>query len=242
LMAMKTIQDGLQGKALLDAKRLICGDEWNAVSLTNENSSKWKEFLKYLDLIQPSGKPKVNVSYLLDFAGYKEIEENFTDVTPIANAGQFREVKKLSETNDPREIAKLNTEIVEAIEGAGEKVTASSIKEFALVNVEEQFKKEFNLEKPVVTNFFENMTDLTNMINEIDFTHYKTVYKELSKIYHPDKNNGSDHEVMAFMNSLNELFKFVTKRRKSVVMKEEYMKQYEEWKEKKGYESDYIKV
>ena len=66
-----------QGKALLDAKKLICGDEWNVKQLTHKTSKKWKEFLKMLDLIDKNGNQKVNVNYLLDFAGYKEAEQNY---------------------------------------------------------------------------------------------------------------------------------------------------------------------
>ncbi len=60
------------GDALLKAKKLICGDEWNAKSLSHSKSSKWKDFLNTLNLVNKNGEVKVNVRYLLDFAGYKE--------------------------------------------------------------------------------------------------------------------------------------------------------------------------
>ena len=65
----KKDKDGLQCKALLEAKKLICGDEWNKKGSTS--SPKFLLFLGKLDLIKPDGRPKANVNYLLDFAGYK---------------------------------------------------------------------------------------------------------------------------------------------------------------------------
>ena len=62
----------LQGKSLLKAKKLICDEEWNAVKLTVPVSKKWLLFLETVSLIDKKGFAKANVSYLLDFAGYKE--------------------------------------------------------------------------------------------------------------------------------------------------------------------------
>ncbi len=59
------VKDGLQGKALLTAKKLICGDEWDAKRLSSSLKKKWEEF--FLSL----GASERNVAYLLDFAGYK---------------------------------------------------------------------------------------------------------------------------------------------------------------------------
>jgi len=51
---------------------LICGDEWNAKKLSNNISKKWLSFLETIDLVDKVGSQKMNVNYLLDFAGYKE--------------------------------------------------------------------------------------------------------------------------------------------------------------------------
>lgn len=75
---------------------MICGkDEWNKAKLSNRYSLKWREFLKNLDLLQKNGDAKVNVRFLLDFAGYKEAEERLieagVEVTPIETASHYRE-------------------------------------------------------------------------------------------------------------------------------------------------------
>ena len=69
-IAQMVIKDRMQGSALLKAKKLICGDEWNAKGLTHETSEKWKNFLQSINC-------KLDNAYkLLDFAGYKEAEAN----------------------------------------------------------------------------------------------------------------------------------------------------------------------
>jgi len=78
-IASMAIKDGLQGKALLAAKKIICGDEWNAKILPQTSAAKWKLFLQSISCIDKNGEPKRNVSYLLDFAGYKEQEEKLIE-------------------------------------------------------------------------------------------------------------------------------------------------------------------
>ena len=99
-VAQQAIKDGLQGKALLNAKKLICGDEWNAKRLTKSREKSWNIFLQAIDSVEADGKPKRNVKYLLDFAGYKEAEQNLIDegieVETIDTASHYREVKKLT--------------------------------------------------------------------------------------------------------------------------------------------------
>ena len=83
-IAQMVIKDRMQGSALLKAKKLICGDEWNASRLSASYTKKWQDFCIVINCSQQQA------SYLLDFAGYKEAEANLiaqgVDVTPIATA------------------------------------------------------------------------------------------------------------------------------------------------------------
>ena len=57
-IAEATVRDGLQGKALLNAKKIICGDEWDAPQLTHKSSQKWLSFLELLNLVDKKGSQK----------------------------------------------------------------------------------------------------------------------------------------------------------------------------------------
>ncbi len=89
------------------AKKLICGDEWNTKILPQASAAKWKLFLQSISCIDKNGEPKRNVSYLLDFAGYKEQEEKLIeageDITPIETASHYREAKKATPKSEPIE-------------------------------------------------------------------------------------------------------------------------------------------
>ena len=103
MVVQQAAKDGLQGKSLLKAKKLICGDEWNKEIKTMSNSlgEKWKSFLHELNLIDKNGIIVRNVRFLLDFAGYKEAESNLIQqgipVEEITTASHYREVKKLTD-------------------------------------------------------------------------------------------------------------------------------------------------
>jgi len=71
--------DGLQGNALLTAKKLLCGDEWDSKKPTKVIGKKWSDFLSVINC------QKANANYLLDFAGYKE------DGGTIDTASHYRE-------------------------------------------------------------------------------------------------------------------------------------------------------
>ena len=96
------VADEYQGKALLEAKRIMFPDKWNDKSLNNEDSRKWVEFC---DNLKAS---KQQVQKLLDFAGYKEAEAEHIkageDVIVITNASHFREVKKLTDNKEYVEV------------------------------------------------------------------------------------------------------------------------------------------
>jgi len=78
------LKDGLQGMALLEAKKLICGDEWDAKKPTKAIGEKWVKFYSML------GAKKENVNKLLDFAGYRE------GGGKIEKASHYRETKKIT--------------------------------------------------------------------------------------------------------------------------------------------------
>ena len=84
MVVQQAAKDGLQGKSLLKARKILLGDEWNRKQQTHENSQKLKSFFVSINCSQQQA------SYLLDFAGYKEAEANLiaqgVDVTPIATA------------------------------------------------------------------------------------------------------------------------------------------------------------
>jgi len=112
LLAKTAIKDGLQGQALLVAKKLICGDEWNKRNMSGNPRKKWADFLITIQCSsQQSG-------LLLDFAGYKEAEQNLidegVDVTPIDTASHYREAKKLSDISGHEAVSTTYTQAVEA--------------------------------------------------------------------------------------------------------------------------------
>jgi len=56
----------------LKKRKVICGDEWNSTKLTDANRKNWISFLRSIDLYDDKNtRAKANVSYLLDFIGYK---------------------------------------------------------------------------------------------------------------------------------------------------------------------------
>ena len=63
--------------------------------------------MQSISCIDKNGEPKRNVSYLLDFAGYKEQEEKLIeageDITPIETASHYREAKKATPKSEPIE-------------------------------------------------------------------------------------------------------------------------------------------
>jgi len=238
-LAKQTIKDGLQGRALLEAKKMICGDEWNAKKMSKYGEKKWSIFLQSIDLLEKSGKPKRNVNYLLDFAGYKEVEERLIesgeDIEPIQTASHYREVKKIA--NTPEDVAKTYTEVVKS---NGEKPKTANDVRAALAESYEQLPAGVYFEKIVAPELGVEQPDVeggafshavfsqkvVEKLPEIDT--WKEAYKKLATMLHPDK--GGDEFLMEVIMRINDVYKDISKFQNAMVKREEYAKAFRDWK------------
>ncbi len=236
-IAHQAIKDGLQGSALLKAKKLICGDEWNAPKLTNNISKKWKGFLETLNLLDKKGSQKMNVSYLLDFAGYKEVEakliEEGEDIIPIGTASHFRETKKHSEHKDHLDVAIEYTDAVHANNDVVPK-TAEEVKEVVLkaenkVSSEAVFMDEFPQYQdiPQGVSDMKYGLDLMKLLPDPDKKAWKSFYHTVARCLHPDTGGSVDD--MAILTRLNEMYSFVHNQSEIKQRKDEKMDHYKIW-------------
>ena len=212
--AKMAITDGLKGKALLYAKREICGEEWNAPKLSNAVSQKWKDFWSMLNIT------KSNVNYLLDFAGYKE------DGGIIETASHYREVKKIAGDMPIDEKYK---------ELGGSKLkTAKDIREAekkkeSLSERMQRFAREFPeyaKEKPTVA-YMGMGPELMKRLPQVTPTEWKNFYRTTAACIHPDK--GGSTENMAILSTLNEMYSFIFENRENIEFNKKREKIYEEF-------------
>lgn len=248
-MAKQSLQDGLQGKALLEAKKLICGNEWNKpLHKTNPKSKNWSNFLLEVKC------SKQQASYLLDFAGYKEVEEKLikegVEVKPIETASHFREAKKaalanakeegieLSSTDKHTETAKAFTEAVEANDGDVPK-TAKEVKK-VLKNFKNKvysldiYLKEFPDEvEPQVDNIIKFSGKLAANVPEVSEKEFKSFFKAAAKCLHPDK--GGKDEDMNMLLKLKDFMEIIIDRNTKLGEREKFNSKYAKWCESKGH-------
>ena len=210
--------DGLQGKALLVAKKDICGDEWNAAKITNiAAKNKWFAFLLSLGLSDPRREYSEGrtARRLLEFAGYKEAGGT------IETASHFREVKKIVESSKPEMIDPIYKEA-----GGPSIVTAKEVKEKIISTISQPLSKEEIIAKPEpvidiksVELFLETYPEYENIdqplmnkelenqifqaLPDIDKESWKIFYKKLSKIIHTDLG-GQDND-MQILSSFNNI-------------------------------------
>lgn len=222
-IAKSAIVDGLQGKALLEAKKLICGDEWNkAGNLSGSLSKTWQIFLQSVSC------SKQQASYLLDFAGYKE------DGGEIETASHYREVKKRIGTD--------SSAIDEAYNDAGGKdlKTAKDVaKSIKSISVLKLFEQEVGTFESVMLSTMQLQDKLTECIPDVSQEEWKSFYRKVSHCIHPDK--GGEEIEMMMLSSFNKMMNILFKQVKEVQKSKEYRADYAQWKEDRGYESDWIK-
>ncbi len=223
-IAEHAVKDGLQGKALLNAKKLICDDEWNAKRLTKPYAKKWQDFCITINCSHQQA------SYLLDFAGYQEKGGE------IETAAHYREVKKITETNDPIIIDQAYNEA-----GGKELKTAKEVKtEVAATLVKNPYElfynehPEYNKEEPVMSDIQLGNKILSNIPNMNSDT-WKTLYRSMSKILHPDVG-GSD-EAMAMIASVNNMYKMIFKNQEAKDFRTEKNKEYAIFCAEHGYKN-----
>ncbi len=224
-LAQTVIKDRMQGDALLKAKKLICGDEWNANKMTNKVSSKWKDFLMNINCKQ------VNASYLLDFAGYKEAGGK------IETASHYREVKKVSTTKTHTEIDAMYDEA-----GGDELGTAREVKESVQkqkVWVQPLFEKVVGAEPKVSLSSMAYGMKLNDSMPTPSETEWKSFYRTVAACVHPDKGGSQEHT--ALLTQLNEMYQIVFTQNKEVEKQKKWNADYKIWKEDRGYKDDFIK-
>ncbi len=236
-LAQAAIRDGLQGQALLVAKKIVCGDEWNSAKLTSTVSQKWLSFLKTVDLIDKRGFAKMNVSYLLDFAGYKEVEEELikegVEITPIDTASHFREAKKLSDSKEHGAVATTYTEAVKSNNG----VKPSTAKE--VVEVVQKSKKKVDSEELFFRDepqWAERKTGIgafavgnvmVGHISPIEKDDWKRFYKTVAKCVHPDKGGSEDD--MTILAAMNEMMNVLHKQQEFEQWQKNKLAAYKIW-------------
>ncbi len=248
-IAQMVIKDRMQGDALLKAKKLICGDEWNRPKLTDKLSAKWKAFLLNIDC-------KIrNADILLDFAGYKEQEEKLieqgVEVVPITTASHYREVKKLAEgetqlTKKGEEIEVVTHEHVATTYTQAVKVNGGVIPKTAkeVVKVIHVAKKKVSSESLFLKEFpeYENIPNVDNrlkaddvvgkLIPRPDKDEWKHFYRLVAKVVHPDK--GGTEVDMSILTGLKEVYEYLHKQNDNADLKSKKMRAYESWCEVKG--------
>ncbi len=227
-VAAIALKDGLQGKALLQAKKNLCGKEWNAVSLTHAKSLKWKEFLNILNLIDKQGKVKVNVRFLLDFAGYKE------EGGEIETASHMREVKKIA---GPK-VEDIDKAYADA--GGSENKSARELKENLTktkIYVKDIFVREVGAMPETAMTIIQVGAKVLEKLPYMSEDEWKTWYRTASRCMHPD-HGGTVHD-FSILNSLNEMITVITENTKKQDTYNEWNNDYKQWKEDHGYKTDF---
>ena len=241
-IAQAVIKDRMQGSALLKAKKIICGDEWNSRKLSNIISKKWLSFCETLGQIDRSGNQTRNISYLLDFAGYKEAEERLieagVDVTPIDTASHYREVKKLSELDSHEAVATTYTQAVEANNGEIPS-TAKEVKEVVntsknKVNSMDLFLSDFPEYIGIEPSHNKLKVDdiISSKLPRPSKDKWKHFYKIVASSIHPDKG-GTDDD-MAILTGIKEVYDYLHQQDKQNMQMSEKTEKYREWCESKG--------
>lgn len=248
-VAATSIKDGLQGRALLSAKKIICGDYWDKdpskIKKENGRAEASNRYKNYQDFLKRIKCTNANSSYLLDFAGYKEAEEVLiaegADITPIDTASHYREVKKQTEEKTPEAISKTYTEAVEHT-GSVPK-TAVAVKEAVAktgerVYVQDIFEDEVGKRPEVLyaQMFFGN--EVLKKVPSVTPAQWKKFYRNVAACVHPDK--GGTEQDMEVLARLNEMMNLVIDQTKSILERKAWDKDYIQWKTDKGYESDWV--
>lgn len=251
--AKMALKDGLQGKALLNAKKIICGDEWNATRLTKNIVLKWNTFLGQINLLRTTGErigsATDTVHKLLDFAGYKEKEEELiadgVEVTPINTASHYRETKKIAQEDGkttPEDISKVFTQAVKTNDGVIPS-TAKEVKEVVAkasrkIYVQELFIKEVGVCPPEAISSMTLGTTILSILPDLSEAQWKKWYRDMSKLIHPDTGGSSSD--FAILNTINEAMTLTVENREKKQLRKEWKEDYETWKEDKGYKSDFV--
>ena len=217
--------DTYQGMALLAARKLIFGDDYNKILTNHPSGNKWTEFCYQINV------SKMQSSRLLEFAGYKEIEtemiEMNPDIKPIETASHFQAAKKsiigeLGKTEaTPTKIAETYSK---AIEQERPMETAAQVKESTQAVVEDpeeiEFERQMEEERTKGRYRTQGQQELgisTSSPSRPPFAadlgkvvyakrgDWKFLYKEMSKIAHPDK--GGSAGLQHFLNDVNEIMK-----------------------------------
>lgn len=237
-IAQQVIKDRMQGDALLKAKKLICGDEWNLdmPQIGRSLRSKWSDFLSVIGLLTiggtRDGMPKTNVKYLLDFAGYKERGGE------IETASHYREVKKVaSSKSDEKEIDALYHE-----SGGAELKTAREVKEAVQekkISVYQLFTEEVGEEpRADLSSMMAGVKIQEAMPNPTE-SEWKDFYRTVANCIHPDKGGREEHATI--LTQLNTMYQIMFKHNKQVAINKAWWADYKIWKEDNGYTSEFIK-
>ncbi len=236
-VAKAAIKDGLQGKALLEAKKIICGEEKYQISDKLAKKEKfwhvWKTFLNSLNLYDNKlNKTSTTTVRLLDFAGYKERGGE------IDTASHYREAKKVTGSTDEKVIDAAYKDAggkdLETAKDVKEKMTKTSKKVF----VKDIYEEEVGVFNDECLSTLQLQEDLSMALPETTRTEWKAFYRKMSHCIHPDKN--SEDGMQAILNDLDKVMTILFKQENNVQNRREYNSDFRQWKEDRGYESDYI--
>ena len=230
LQAASALKDGLQGKALLQAKKNLCGEDWNLRQLSKGSREKWSSFLREIDCWNEKvGSQNRNVSYLLDFAGYKE------EGGVIETASHYREAKKIAGPN--------TGDIDETYKNVGgsENKTAAQLRANLTkkkVYVQDIFIREVGHKPEPSMNQIQIGSKMLDKLPHMTENEWKTWYRTASRCMHPD-HGGSEHD-FSILNSLNEMITTVVENEKRRVVYNEWAEDFKQWKKDHNYTSDFI--
>lgn len=235
-IAQSVIKDRMQGDALLKAKKLICGDEWDKTNtgISKPVFSQWLDFLKNLNLtyiVNNTVQPKVAVRNLLDFAGYKERGGE------IETASHYREVKKVV----GKDVEDIDRTYKEA--GGEDLNTAKEVKEAVSkvskkIWVQELFEKEAGKCPDSGKNTMALGVLALEKLPSVSEAQWKEFYRKMSRCVHPD--HGGTDEDMAILASINNMITTVIAENKKTALAKEWQRDYEQWKKDHGYKDEFI--
>lgn len=237
-VAKLAVKDGLQGKALLEAKKMKCEDEWDKPrgNMSDSARSKWDFFLETLNLLskRKDGRieEKTTVRELLEFAGYKERGGE------IETASHYREVKKVTGSKDEKVIDKAYSDA-----GGKELKTAREVKEKViekckLVYVRNLYEDEVGSFEDECLSTIQLQESLVENLPEVGRTEWKSFYRKLSHCIHPDKN---DEGMQSILNNFDKMMTILFKQEKAVKERRDWNSDYEQWKDDRGYIDDFVR-
>jgi hypothetical protein len=236
MVVQQAAKDGLQGKSLLKARKILLGDEWNRQRLTDELTSKWKSFLTQINC------PHNTASNLLDFAGYKEAEANLIQqgilVEEITTASHYREVKKLTDVPTHEAVATIYTQAVESNNGDKPK-TAKEVKEIVVksinkISVINLWIREEKPEPEKEANNISALATASKMLPDVDRDVWKDFYRTISKVVHPDKGGSEEH--MSILSAFNEVMTYLFKNEENRLFNRRRNESFMVWCAKRGYD------